>query len=181
MLGRIPLASVGLVLGSILIVVGLAAYFADNATLNLAGFFYGFPLLLGGLALKSSELKPLSFSQPTTPELLALRKEKATITQNKLRRDVTRYRYGQVVHLDQALKFLGLSNKEEDTPTLKSLRETTTEGAYTLVLEFDSPQIPLTVWQQKHEKMTKFFGPGVRLEITQPQENKVDIALIVAG
>ena len=30
----------------------------------------GTPILLGGLALKASELKPIPFSQPTAPEIL---------------------------------------------------------------------------------------------------------------
>ncbi|MFN6392819.1 MAG: DUF2854 domain-containing protein, partial [Aphanizomenon sp.] len=50
MLGGISLGTVGLTIGSILTITGFIAYFADNATLNLVGFFYGFPLLLGGLA-----------------------------------------------------------------------------------------------------------------------------------
>jgi hypothetical protein len=103
MLGKIRLAAVGLVLGSILTVIGFIAYATNNATLNLAGFFYGIPLLLGGLALKASELKPIPYSQSPNAEVLALREQQATVTQNKLRKDVTRYRYGQDAHLDEAL------------------------------------------------------------------------------
>ncbi|MFN6220180.1 MAG: DUF2854 domain-containing protein, partial [Aphanizomenon sp.] len=87
MLGGISLGTVGLTIGSILTITGFIAYFADNATLNLVGFFYGFPLLLGGLALKANELKPIPFSQTTTPSILALRKQQATVTQTKIRKD----------------------------------------------------------------------------------------------
>ena len=59
MLRKIPLAAVGLTVGGILTVVGFYAYAVGMNTLNLAGFFYGIPLLLGGLALKASELKPV--------------------------------------------------------------------------------------------------------------------------
>ncbi|MGA9379354.1 MAG: DUF2854 domain-containing protein, partial [Phormidium sp.] len=59
MLRQTSLATLGISLGSILTTVGFIAYFANNPTLNLVGFFYGFPLLLGGLALKGSELKPI--------------------------------------------------------------------------------------------------------------------------
>jgi hypothetical protein len=52
------------------------------------------------------------------------------------------------------------------------------DGAYTLVLEFDSPLIPFDTWQQKREKIEKFFGPGVRVDLTKLDENRVDVALI---
>ena len=81
MLRKISLATLGLVLGGIIFVIGTTAYFTNNPTLNLAGFFYGIPLLLGGLALKAAELEPLSFSQPTTEEIIALREKQATSTQ----------------------------------------------------------------------------------------------------
>ncbi|MBD0269590.1 MAG: DUF2854 domain-containing protein, partial [Cyanobacteria bacterium Co-bin8] len=59
MFGKTSLGSILLVVGGILTVVGFVAYFQDNPTLNLAGFFYGIPVLLGGLALRASELKPV--------------------------------------------------------------------------------------------------------------------------
>ncbi|WP_268952246.1 hypothetical protein [Planktothrix agardhii] len=43
MLRQTSLGALGLVVGGILTVVGFAAYFADNPTLNLAGFFYPTP------------------------------------------------------------------------------------------------------------------------------------------
>ncbi len=103
MLRKIRLSYFGLILGSILTVIGIIGYAQVNATVNLAGFFYGLPWLLGGLALKASEIKPIPFSQPTSPESLQLRQQQATVTQTKLRNDVTRYRYGQEVHLDEGL------------------------------------------------------------------------------
>lgn len=179
MLGKISLGTLGITIGSILTIIGFAAYAADNATLNLAGFFYGIPLLLGGLALKASELKPVPFSQPTTPSVLALQKQQATSTQNKIRQDITRYRYGQDAHLDSTLSFLGLSKTEEEMPVLTGLRETEVNGAYALILEFESPQIPIDDWQQKQEKMTKYFGPGVEVKVTQPTyPDKIELALI---
>lgn len=59
MLGSVSLGTLGLIVGALLTGVGVVAYAAGNATLNLAGFFYGVPLLLGGLALKAAELKPV--------------------------------------------------------------------------------------------------------------------------
>ncbi|MBW4497965.1 MAG: DUF2854 domain-containing protein [Oscillatoria princeps RMCB-10] len=178
MLPQISLGTLGLGVGSVLTAVGFAAYFADNATLNLAGFFYGIPLLLGGLALKAAELVPVPFSEPTAADVLALRDKVATGTQNQIRKDVTRYRYGQKAHLDEALARLGLSPTDEERPVLQGLREAEMAGTYALIMEFDSPLIALTTWQQKQEKMEKFFGPGVRVEVTQPAEKRIDVALI---
>ena len=123
MLRKISLALVGLTVGSLLTVVGFIAYALDYATLNLAGFFYGIPLLLGGLALKAAELKPIPFSQPTPDAILKLREKLATPTQNQIRKDVTRYRYGQEAHLDDTLQRLGLSPTDEERPVLVSLKE----------------------------------------------------------
>lgn len=178
MLRQLSLGNLGLVVGGALTSIGFYAYFNDYATLNLAGFFYGIPLLLGGLALKAAELKPVPFSEPTPPKILELREKQATKIQNQIRKDVTRYRYGQEAHLDDSLERLGLSPSDEDRPLLVGVREDEVGAAYTLVLEFESPRISIETWQQKQEKIEKFFGPGVRAELTQPSENRVDVALI---
>lgn len=178
MLRQISLATLGLGVGFVLTAVGVYAYVADYATLNLAGFFYGIPLILGGLALKSAELKPVPFSQPTTPEVLALREQQATTTQNKIRKDITRFCYGQVAHLDRALAYLGLGSSNEQLPLVLGIRETSTEGAYTVVLEFESPEVPFESWQEKQQKMEKYFGPNIKVELTQPDTNRVEMALI---
>lgn len=178
MLGKIPLALLGLVVGGVLTIVGFIAYATGNSTLNLAGFFYGIPLVLGGLALKAAELKPIPFSEPTSSEVLNLRSSQATETQKQIIKDVTRYRYGQEAHLDEALKKVGLRPTDEERPVLKSLRETSIEGAYTLILEFASPLIALETWQTKQEKIERFFGPGIRVEIKQVGQDKIDLAMI---
>lgn len=178
MLRKVSLGSLGLIIGGTLTVIGFIAYATGNATLNLAGLFYGVPILLGGFALKAAELKPVPFSQPTSPEILALREQQATSTQNQIRQDVTRYRYGQEAHLDESLERLGLSPTDEERPVLTGIRESDREGAYALVLEFDSPLIPLQTWQEKQGKLENFFGPGVRAEITQPSEDQIEVALI---
>jgi hypothetical protein len=178
MLGKISLGTLGLSIGGILIIVGFAAYAADNATLNLVGFFYGFPLFLGGLALKANEITPIPFSQETTPAVLSLREQQATVTQNKIRKDITRYCYGQEAHLDEALSYLGLSPTDEERPVVTGLRETEINGAYALILEFDSPDIGFDVWQDKQEKMTKYFGPGVDIKIAEVGEDMIEVAII---
>jgi len=157
------------------------AYGLDYATLNLVGFFYGIPLLLGGMALKAAELKPVPIEPPTSPDILALRDDQATDTLNQVRKDVTRYRYGQKAHLDTALEFLGLSPTDEERPELGELREESRDGAYTLVLSFFSPLIPLKTWQAKQPKLETFFGPRLTAEVSEhpTYEDVIEVALKV--
>lgn len=178
MFRKFSLATLGLILGGILAILGLGGFIVRNSTLNLAGFFYGFPLFLGGLALKLTELKPVPYTQPTTETVLALREQHATDIQNQVRKDVTRYRYGIDGHLDDQLGRIGLRPKTEDCPSLVGLQEKTTGDAYTLVLEFESRDVSLEAWQAKQEKITTFFGPGIEAVLEQPQENRIDLALI---
>jgi hypothetical protein len=181
MLGKIPFALLCLIAGAILTVVGTAAYILDYAALNMAGFFYGIPLFLGGIAFRITELKPVPFTQPTSPEVEALRSTQATETQQQILKDVTRYRYGQKAHLDAALKFLGLSPTDEERPELVGLYETTIEGAYTLVLGFDSPSIGFDKWQQKQDKMNTFFGPGVKVSLDHAEEDLIKLSIIATA
>lgn len=178
MLRQTSLGTLGLCVGGLLTIAGFVAYATANATLNLVGFFYGIPILLGGLALKASELKPIGFSQPTSASVLKLRELQATSTQNQIRKDVMRYRYGQKAHLDSSLESLGLSPTDEERPLLVGLREIEVDGAYTLVLEFESPLVPFETWQEKREKIERFFGPGIRVNLTQSGEDRVDVAMI---
>jgi hypothetical protein len=178
MLRQISLGSVGLVVGGILSAIGFTAYALDNPTLNLVGFFYGIPLLLGGFALKAAELKPVPFSQPTAPEVVELREQQATSTQNQIRKDVTRYRYGQEAHLDSSLEYLGLSPSDEERPILNAIGETAIDGCYALILEFESPLIQFETWQQKQDKIARFFGPGLRVELKELPDDRIDLFLI---
>jgi hypothetical protein len=177
-LTKIRLSMLGLVVGGILTIVGIVAYATGNATVNLAGFFYGIPLFLGGLALKAAELTPVPFTEPTTPEILKLREDQATATQKQIRQDVTRYRYGQDAHLDESLQKIGLSPTDEERPVLDGLKEMAIDGKYSLILEFYSPLISLEKWQEKQDKITRFFGPDIRVEIESPQAKRVNVSLI---
>ncbi|ELR99248.1 DUF2854 domain-containing protein [Gloeocapsa sp. PCC 73106] len=181
MFGKISLGSLGLVVGGVLTIIGFIAYATGNATLNLAGLFYGVPLLLGGLALKASELKPVPYSQPTSLEIIKLRDEQATPTQLQIRKDVTRYRYGQEAHLDESLQRLGLSPTDPERPILVGLKEIEIDGRYTLVLEFDSSMITLDTWKEKQDKIESFFGPKIKAQISQPEEDYIKLDLISLG
>jgi hypothetical protein len=181
MFGRVPLSGICLTIGSILTTMGFIAYAYDNATLNLVGFFYGIPVLLGGLALKASELEPVPYTEDLTEDIVDLRKQQATVTQNKIRKDITRFCYGQEAHFDQALRFLKLAPADDEFPIVTGLRETDTDGAYTLTLEFDSPHVPIETWQERHEQMTRYFGPGVDVKITPKDEDQLELTLITTA
>jgi Protein of unknown function (DUF2854) len=180
MLRQVSLALLALIVGGGLTVGGFVAYFADYATLNLIGFFYGIPLLLGGLAFRVTELKPVPVIPPTSPDMIALRKQQATKTQKQIFADITRYRYGQQAHLDSALNYLGLRPTDEERPVVTSVRESAVNGNYALTLVFNSPLISYQTWQQKQDKMVVFFGPGVSVDLANPIENQVEVSIITA-
>ena len=182
-LNKISLASVGLYIGGILFVLGFWAYAKGNSTLNLVGFFYGFPILLGGFAFKSSEVTPIPIIVPESAAVLAVRKVAETPTQKQLRKDVTRYRYGIKAHLDEILEKLGMSPTDEERPLLVGLYEELSQdednkGAYSLVLRFRSPLMSFEFWQEKQDKLTRFFGPGIIAVVTELENKEVDLRLI---
>lgn len=183
MLRQVSLGALLLLVGVVLTVMGFIAYSQGNSTLNLVGFFYGIPILLGGAALKSSEVKPVKILSPASEAVLKLREAQATATQKQVRNDVTRYRYGIEAHLDQVLEKLEMSPTDEERPVLIGLYEEIstdeqTLGSYSLVLRFSSPFIDWDIWQQKQEKFTRFFGPGIVAEVMQPEDKVVDLYLI---
>jgi Protein of unknown function (DUF2854) len=180
MFGQIPLSLILINLGGLLALVGFFAYAIQDPTFNLIGFFYGIPLLLGGLALKSAELEPVPFTQLTPANLIKLRDRQATPTLNQLRKDVTRFRYGQEAHLDIALEKLGLAPSDDDRPILKGLHEAEIDGNYALILDFYSPFFKIDIWAEKQEKIAKFFGPGIKVTIEPTDDNEeISVALIV--
>ena len=78
------------------------------------------------------------------------------------------------------MKRIGLGRSDDEHPILDGIREVEMNGAYTLVLEFQSAFIPLEAWQDKRSKIEQFFGPGVLSEITQPSKERVELALIAS-
>ena len=107
-----------------------------------------------------------------------MREAQATDTQNQVRIDVNRYRYAERAHLLEALEFLKLSPNDKARPILEGIREEAVEGAYALILEFDSPLMPLERWQEKRKEMETFFGPGVQVQVQEPEEGFIDVAII---
>ena len=163
------------VAGAVLTVIGSIAYLGDNANLSLPTIFYGIPILLGGLALKSSELPP---PQRLTPpnSLKELRQNPDNAPLSRLLADVTRWRYGQKAHLESSLEALKLWD-EEDPPQLISVEETSNDGAYGLRLLFDCRAVAPGRWQDRQERLGRFFGPGLAASVTQPAPGQVLLVL----
>jgi len=160
--------------GWLLTLVGFTAYFAGNPTQS-SRIFLRNSHLTRGLALKAAELKPVVFA--TTPEVLALQRQ-ATTTQNQIRQDLRRYRYGQDAHLD-SLYLTSVLALQRGTAGNQRLRETAIEGAYALILNLIHPDSP-QVWQQKQQKMESFLVLESRLK-AQPTEDAIDLALITTS
>ena len=51
--------------GGILAFVGMTAYFTDSVNLSVPTFFYGVPIFLIGLGLKTSEIPPVELFDKT--------------------------------------------------------------------------------------------------------------------
>ena len=82
---------------------------------------------------------------------MALRATQATPILLQVRSDVTRYRYGDEQHLDEALNRIFRINKSggirrNQAPVLARLREEVVDNKYALVLGFDS-KLPMTEWE----------------------------------
>ncbi len=136
--------------GAVLTVIGTIAYLTGAANLSVPTLFYGFPIFLGGLALKTSELPPAKRINPAS-EFEDLRKD-APPELSKLIGDVTRWRYGQKAHLESSLEVLKLWD-EDNPPQLLEIEEMKTNRGYELRMRFQLAGVPLNLWQEKKERL----------------------------
>ncbi|CAA0817286.1 acclimation of photosynthesis to environment [Striga hermonthica] len=101
-----------------------------------------------------------------------------------LSNDVTRYRYGDEQHLDEALKRIfqygqGGGIPRRSAPILQMIREEMTEdGRYSLILVFEAKALQLSEFEQRKAKFASFFGPGITAEIVEGDKNKYKVKLI---
>ena len=161
--------------GAALTVIGSIAYVTDNPNISLAGVFYGVPVLLGGLALKSSELPPAERLTPPG-SLKALRDRPENQPLSKLLADVTRWRYGQKAHLESSLEALRLWD-EDNPPQLESVEELDDDGGYGLRLNFACGAVPFERWQELRERLGRFFGPGLEATLEQTAGDRLALSL----
>jgi len=184
---RVSFGTILTTVGVSLLVYGFGAFFqmlpgGDVSSLLL---IYGFPISVLGFALSYAQLKPVGCR--STPEAIALREAQSTDIQKQVREDVTRYRYGDEQHLEEALERIFRFGKggglpRRLSPVLTGIREEARNGAYSLVLEFVTKKEQMTddMWETRLDKIQSFFGPGIIAELT-PTPAGEDVALIVDG
>ena len=163
------------VAGGVLTVIGATAYTTGNANLSLPTIFYGIPILLGGLALKSSELPPAA--RITPPSALKDLRDQAPDELAKVVGDVTRWRYGQKAHLESSLEALKLWD-DDTPPQLEEIEELNADGGYGLRMRFSLGAIPLQRWQEKQDRLGRFFAKGLRAELTDLGDGRIHLQLL---
>jgi Protein of unknown function (DUF2854) len=169
------LANVGLGLGAAITAVSFSSYFSSNgqASASSLGFVYGVPILLIGCALKYAELQPVELV--SNGPARSAREAKATECQKKIVSDITRHRYGDEAHLSSTMSALGLVPRGAACPELLSASEAEDkDGQYLLALQFYSVETPFKQWIEdtRIERMERFFGPNVRVEVEKLDREK---------
>ena len=162
--------------GAALSVIGWIGYATGNPNLSLPTIFYGIPILLGGLALKSSELPPALLLAPAAGAE-ALRSAPESQILRKLAKDVTRWRYGQKAHLESSLEALKLWD-DEAPPQLMSVAELVCDGRYGLALRFRCEGVAYGRWQEQQERLGRFFDRGLRACLSEPSAGEVLLELL---
>ena len=163
------------VTGAVLTVVGIMAYLTGAANLSVPTLFYGFPIFLAGLALKTTELRPAKHIIPQYE--LTKAKEEGAPELAKVVKDVTRWRYGQNAHLESSLIALKLWD-QDNPPQLLEIEELKTNEGYGIRLRFKLEGVPLTRWQEKQERLGRFFANGMQAELLSPKEGEIDLMIV---
>ncbi|MEO1001511.1 MAG: DUF2854 domain-containing protein [Cyanobacteria bacterium J06638_7] len=162
--------------GASLSVVGWIGYATGNPNLSLPTIFYGIPILLGGLALKSSELPPAERLTPAA-SFRELRERPESEALRRLLADVLRWRYGQKAHLESSLEVLKLWD-EDNPPQLRSVEELERDGGYGLRLRFACGAVPFPRWQERCARLGRFFGSGLRAELEALEPGGLQLTLL---
>lgn len=181
---KISFGTIGLSLGVSLLSYGFGAYFniLPGSEWSAIMLTYGFPLAIIGMALKYAELKPVPCL--TYSDAYKLQEKCATPILKQVKSDVTRFRYGDEQHLEEALKRIfqyGLGNgiPRRSAPILQMVREEVTQdGKYSLVLVFEAKALKLSDFEQRQAKFTSFFGPGITAEVGNGENDLYEVRLI---
>ncbi|CAN1126121.1 Thylakoid membrane protein slr0575 [Linum perenne] len=183
-LAKVSFGVIGLGLGVSLLSYGFGAYFNILAGSEWSALMltYGFPLAIIGMALKYAELKPVPCLTYSDAE--ALRETYATPILKQVRNDVTRYRYGDEQHLEEALKRIfqygqGGGIPRRSAPILQMIREEVTDaGKYSLVMVFEAKALELSDFERRQAKFSSFFGPDVTAEVGKGGNDQFEVRLI---
>ena len=92
-------------------------------------------------------------------------------------KDVTRWRYGQKAHLESSLEALKLWD-EDQPPQLISVAERAVDGRYAVAMRFRCEGVPFARWQEKQDRLGRFFDRGLRAELSEPSSGEVLLELL---
>ena len=167
-------ANVISIVGGVLSLIGITAYFTELVNLSVPTFFYGVPILLIGLALKTSEIKPvILIKKDMFNENKFNRPEEIT----NLVKDVTKWRYGIQAHLESSLEVLKLWD-DGNPPQLLEVEEITKDQKNGLRMHFKNNSVPIEEWLKKKERINRFFARGLESEFII-NDNKKEFDLIL--
>ncbi|XP_021763524.1 uncharacterized protein LOC110728176 [Chenopodium quinoa] len=183
-LSKISFGVVGLGSGVTLLAYGFGAYFniLPGSEWSALMLTYGFPVAVIGMALKYAELKPVPCV--TYSDAQMVREKCSTPVLKQVKTDVTRFRYGDEQHLDEALKRIfqygqGGGIARRSAPVLQMIREEVTEdGKYCLVLAFKAKDLQLSDFERRQAKFASFFGPGITSEVCKGADDLYEVRLI---
>tara|TARA_B100000965_G_scaffold191747_1_gene160046 strand:+ start:197 stop:760 length:564 start_codon:yes stop_codon:yes gene_type:complete len=161
--------------GASLSLIGLVAYFTDATNLSVPTFFYGVPIFLIGISLKTTEVPPAQRVVPLNK--FASERDKAPDELAQLVKDVTRWRYGQSCQLEASLRVLKLWDID-NPPQLLEVEELVKDGDYGIRMRFEMAAISLERWNAQKERLGRFFAKGLRAELFCPTPSEIDLTLL---
>ena len=167
-------ANVITITGGSLSFIGMTAFFTESVNLSVPTFFYGVPILLIGLALKTSEVAPVKL---INKEVFQADKFNRPKELTELVKDVTKWRYGIQAHLESSLEVLKLWN-EENPPKLLELEEISKHDRNGLRMHFEINGIPPEDWLKKKDRINRFFAKGLESEFIF-DDNKKELDLFL--
>ena len=160
--------------GGALSLIGITAFFLESVNLSVPTFFYGVPIFLIGLGLKTSEIPPVKLINQDSFKADDFKRPKELTA---LVKDVTRWRYGLKAHLESSLEALELW--DEDNPSqLLELEEIKKEDKKGLRMHFVINAVPIEKWINKKERLNRFFAKGLESEFII-NDNKKEFDLIL--
>ena len=160
--------------GGVLALIGITAFFLESVNLSVPTFFYGVPIFLIGLGLKTSEIPPVKLLNKESFKADNFKRPKEITA---LVKDVTRFRYGLKAHLESSLEVLGLW--DEDNPSqLVELEEINKENRNGLRMHFEINSVPIEKWINRQERLNRFFAKGLESEFII-NDNKKEFDLIL--
>ena len=161
--------------GASLSLIGLTAYFSDATNLSVPTFFYGVPIFLIGISLKTTEVPPAQ--RVVSANKFASERSKGPEELGNLIKDVTRWRYGQSCQLEASLRVLKLWDID-NPPQLIEIEELVQDNRYGIRMRFQMAGVPLERWNAQKERLGRFFTKGLCAELFCPNPGEIDLTLL---